>query len=855
MIPVAFVKSCRSRVVEPGLLSWEELSSRLANCDIGEKDGPGWMPAEIASGPRTATRVNSNSLLVLDVEPKSEMVEGGKKIIGPEPTSPQDLTSEISLFNFKSIVHTSYSHDLNHPRYRVVFDLSRHLKAGEIKPLGLHVAELLGLTNCVDTGCLEAARLFYLPRCSADRMNLFFHATIEGEALDVDQLLNEAAKNARVLAAGLPSQGQNRSDSIIEAFNYANEIGKILEDNGYQPQRGKRWLWPASTSGTPGVRILPESTPARVYSSHPGDPLCDGRAHDAFDLFRIFKHGGDVNAAVKAAAKILRIDTQRDRSASNGQQDDEIDAQSCDAVTIERLAKLPPFEYDRLRKDRAFKLGVQLKTLDAMVTAARLDIREAEDLIFVKVEPSSEPIDPAQVLNELSDLIRQFIVLEKEQADATALWITFTWFIDAVKVAPLAIITAPEKACGKSQLLALFGRLVARPLPAANATPAALFRSVEKWGPTILIDEADTFMRDSDELKGLINAGHTRENAFALRLVGDDHEPRRFTVWGAKALAGISLEKHLSDATMSRAIVFELRRKLASESVNRLRHADGGSFAATTEKLARFAADFSEKVRRSCPNLPDGLDDRQQDNWEPLFAIAECASPEWVERATAAALKLSGTDTIKPSIGNELLSDIRQIFEIKNVEKISSADLISALCEDDEGAWSTYNRGKPINAKQVARQLAPYAIKSKTIRTEWGTPKGYEFVQFSDVFERYLAMPKYSLEVPQCSIPENFDEVLSMTGDSQQSKKSTVTAERFPEKSPPEVIGKVMGFAASKLTENKAATPEAAALLACGGVAAKNENYRDSPVHRIRTRPPLRIVSKRSLNSMETREM
>ena len=165
----------------------------------------------------------------------------------------------------------------------------------------------------------------------------------------------------------------------------------------------------------------------------------------------------------------------------------------------------------------------------------------------------------------------------QEQADAAALWVALTWFIDVVEVAPLTIINAPEKACAKSLLLELMGRMSARPLPVSNLSTAALFRSVEMLRPTLLIDEADTFIRANDDLKGLINAGHTRAHAFVLRLVGDNHEPKRFSVWGAKALAGISMEKHLPDSTMSRAIVINLRRKLPHETVERLRHADTGS--------------------------------------------------------------------------------------------------------------------------------------------------------------------------------------------------------------------------------------------------------------------------------------
>ncbi|MBK8318826.1 MAG: hypothetical protein IPL05_09715 [Betaproteobacteria bacterium] len=163
-----------------------------------------------------------------------------------------------------------------------------------------------------------------------------------------------------------------------------------------------------------------------------------------------------------------------------------------------------------------------------------------------------------------------------------------TWFMDVVQVAPLAVITAPEKRCGKSQLLFLLGRLVHRPMAASNITSAALFRAVDAWKPTLLVDEADAFMKDNEELRGLLNCGHTRDSAYIIRVVGDDHTPKRFNVWGAKALAGIG---HLADTIIDRSIVLELRRKLPHEEVLRLRHAEPGLFDDLSAKLARFAID------------------------------------------------------------------------------------------------------------------------------------------------------------------------------------------------------------------------------------------------------------------------
>lgn len=414
-----------------------------------------------------------------------------------------------------------------------------------------------------------------------------------------------------------------------------------------------------------------------------------------------------------------------------------------DEARILLLAALPLLEYDRCRKDKAKEMGVGVATLDRMVKAARVADSEPETP-FQEVEPWPDPIDPSMLFDELACTVRRFIVLEPKQADAATLWVAFTWLTDVVEVAPLAIINAPEKACGKSQLLTLLGRLVARPLPAANSTSAFLFRAIELWAPTVLIDEADTFIRDNDELKGLVNAGHTRQNAYVGRVVGDNHEPKLFKVWGAKALAGIALEKHLPDATMSRAVIFNMRRKLPGETIERLRHAEPDLFDRLASMLARFADDYRDVIQTARPELPDALGDRAQDNWEPLLAIAGCAGPAWVKRAVAAALELSGSTDTAQSAGNELLVDIQQVFESKQLEKIRTADLIRTLIDDPEAAWATYNRGRELTPRQLAKMLKAYGIASKNVRFGYEQAKGYDRDQFSDAFARYLAPPENS---------------------------------------------------------------------------------------------------------------
>lgn len=360
------------------------------------------------------------------------------------------------------------------------------------------------------------------------------------------------------------------------------------------------------------------------------------------------------------------------------------------------------------------------------------------------ISQATEPLDPGKIMDRLDHTIRSFVVIDEAQLVAAVLWIVMTHFIGVIQVAPIALITAPEKACGKSQLLTLFDYFVANAMSVANSTASFIFRCIEAYSPTLLIDEADTFLKENGELKGIINAGHTRTQAYVGRTESDGNGgfiPKRFLVWCAKALAGIALERHLPPATLSRSIKISLRRKMAHESVSRLRHADRAEFEALAAQLVEMGKVYAERIRQARPALPDELSDRAQDNWESLIAIAELGGPVWRDRAVAAALKLSKSEEESVSFGNELLADIRQTFAERKADKLSTAMLIEALTEDSEGPWATYNRGKQITPRQLAKLLLSYdpGLKSKTVRLgAHDTPKGYDLAQFNDVFARYL---------------------------------------------------------------------------------------------------------------------
>jgi len=159
-----------------------------------------------------------------------------------------------------------------------------------------------------------------------------------------------AERSARdaLLAQEKPRQKSKGSGrDVIGPFNRAHTVEALLERHNYKRKGGAgRWLSPSSSSLTPGVNTLDDG---KVFSHHASDPLADGHAHDAFDIYRLLDHGGDVHAAVKAAAKELGLPYKppaRDSAPKNGS-DSEADLPEPQPLT-RPLPEAPEFPLDAL---------------------------------------------------------------------------------------------------------------------------------------------------------------------------------------------------------------------------------------------------------------------------------------------------------------------------------------------------------------------------------------------------------------------------------------------------------------------------------------------------------------------------
>jgi hypothetical protein len=311
--------------------------------------------------------------------------------------------------------------------------------------------------------------------------------------------------------------------------------------------------------------------------------------------------------------------------------------------------------------------------------------------------------------------------------------------MDQWESTPRIAFLSPEPSSGKTRALELTETMVPNPIEAVNATPAYLFRKVSDPDglPTILFDEIDTIFgpraKDNEEIRGMLNAGH-RRGAKAGRCVtsGNIVTTEELPAFCAVAMAGLH---DLPDTVLTRSVVIRMRRRAPTENVEAYRRrVHGVRGNALRSRAEQWAKDYC--LAGNYPEMPDGVEDRDADVWEPLIAIADAAGEEWSTRARMAAVALVALSKDNtPSIGVALLTDLRTIFD--GHDQLPTETILQCLRELEEAPWADL-RGKPLDSRRLASYLRRYGVKSRTIRVGRGTPRGYKAEDLWNSWERYV---------------------------------------------------------------------------------------------------------------------
>lgn len=357
---------------------------------------------------------------------------------------------------------------------------------------------------------------------------------------------------------------------------------------------------------------------------------------------------------------------------------------------------------------------------------------------FPVIEPWYSPVDGAVLADEITAVLNRFIYLPAGAADAIAMWILHTYNVNMFDFTPRLCILSPEKRCGKTSLLTLIEQLSFNVLNVSGITASAMFRSIDMWHPTMLVDEVDTFIRGNDEFRGIINNGY-KKGGMVIRteVVNKTFVPKPFACYAPVALAGIG---NLPDTITDRGVIITMRRQSGKAPLPKIRTREiAPLMLELRRKCLRFIKDHVDEISSQRPRMPDSFNDRAADIWEPLFAIASVISPEWERRIRTASIALIRASRADDGMSDteQLLSDIRQIFAQENTDWLSSESLIARLKEIEDSPWGEWNR-VGLNVHSLAGLLSKHGIRPNQSRVGGNRSRRYKLEQFRDVFERYL---------------------------------------------------------------------------------------------------------------------
>jgi hypothetical protein len=370
----------------------------------------------------------------------------------------------------------------------------------------------------------------------------------------------------------------------------------------------------------------------------------------------------------------------------------------------------------------------------------------------------------AGILARVAATYRRFVRYPgRHEAVAVALWTAHTHAVEASYTTPYLFFSSAEPESGKTRNLEVAECLVARPWRIVEATEAVLFRKIERDSPTVLYDEVDALWREGktndgrEGLRAVLNEGY-RRGAKVPRCVGDGHELVDFSVFGAKAFAGLG---KLPRTIATRSITIRMQKRTKDEPVKDFSiEQTPPTLAPLRDRLVAWVAVVGDELRGAKPEMPSSLSDRQADIWRPLLALADAAGDPWPKWARAAAVELHGHDpAADPSVGVLLLRHIREVFDAAKAPALHTAVLLRSLVDRDDGPWAEW-WGADVAAghtkgpgNRLASILKPYEVAPDQVWAHGGNGRGYKREWFDDAWKRHL--PNVPDKPARPNVPED----------------------------------------------------------------------------------------------------
>ncbi|MGC4047929.1 MAG: phage/plasmid primase, P4 family [Armatimonas sp.] len=216
-------------------------------------------------------------------------------------TAPDSLIAEWSKRGLAFVVHSTYSHTPDSPRWRAVFPLEKPVGPPRWKEIYQALAADLGKGNA-DPACKDPARMYYLP-AHPEGVTPFVHSQVEGAFLAPPVLPVKLPRGT----VKLPEGALERPGADYDARVTQADVLALLGRHGWR-EAGRRegvvaLTRPGKTEGIGGVLGFSSGEPTLFYCySSNAQPLEGGKLYSPFSLRANLEHGGRFDEAAKALA-------------------------------------------------------------------------------------------------------------------------------------------------------------------------------------------------------------------------------------------------------------------------------------------------------------------------------------------------------------------------------------------------------------------------------------------------------------------------------------------------------------------------------------------------------------------------
>jgi hypothetical protein len=339
-------------------------------------------------------------------------------------------------------------------------------------------------------------------------------------------------------------------------------------------------------------------------------------------------------------------------------------------------------------------------------------------------------------IRDIEAYITKYVVLPEPAVSLPlALWCAHTYLYESFDCTPYLVITSNTKRSGKTRLSELLGFISKGSVNVAAMTPATVYHMLDKGDSTLICDEAETFASSAlSTIRTALNMGY-RKGQTIPRM-----SPTGTVVqWNTYCPKCFVLIGDVHDTLRDRSIVVRMERADAPTRFLRSVAEKEGTIInkALHDVCRKNTTDILD--RYTVNSGLNFLNDRDEEIWTPLFAIALILCPGRItelmriavdlstdktadaRRSTSTQLHTAETNATNTEYGERLAADLLTV--IGDAKSIFTADAIDQLKALPTGPWRRF-KGHGLSTNDLARLLSPLGIQPRYIRVGGKNGKG-----------------------------------------------------------------------------------------------------------------------------------